>query len=82
MTAGKVFAGLTEKYMNPVPVAMPSETVISTPTRPEVISPALKVILPSGRVKTCALSVYCTTAETKVRGSPSGSTKLPSALAT
>ncbi len=34
MTAAKVFAGLTEKYTMPVPVAVPSETVTSTPTRP------------------------------------------------
>ena len=78
---GKVFAGLTEKYTMPVPVAVPSETVTSTPTRPDASAPVLNVSWPSARVDTCTWSVFWATAETRVSGSPSGSLKLLSALA-
>ena len=81
MTAAKVFAGLTEKYTMPVPVAVPSETVTSTPTRPDASAPVLNVSWPSARVDTCTWSVFWATAETRVSGSPSGSLKLLSALA-
>ena len=80
MLAGSVCAGRTAKYIVPVHVCVPSETVSRTVARPEPIDPALNVICPSARVVTVASSVFSTLAPTRVSGSPSSSTKPPSAL--
>ena len=80
MLAGSVCAGRTAKYIVPVAVSLPSETVSLTVARPEFIEPALNVSWPSARVETVASSVFSTCASTSVSGSPSASAKPPSAL--
>ena len=57
----------------PVPVCVPSETVSSTPMRPDCAGPAWKVRRPSTRAEMRASSPLHGAADSSVNGSPSGS---------
>ena len=80
MFAAKVCGGRMVKYTVASVRFLPSETCSRTAARPSRIEPAWNTSSPSGRAETVASSVFSTLAPTRVSGSPSGSTKPPSAF--